>query len=380
MRPLHRPRLVLSLFALLGCASTVDGALGSADGGTGDGAIAPGDGGACAQWVLTDREERTGEELFTDLHLTFDAQGQLAERRENIRTGGHGKNRTYRAFTYRWSAAELVVSEVGDDTERTTYTLDGARLTARVRASANPALRGAVQWERDDAGRVVAKVETRAGAATPSRCAYQYDPAGRLHEIACTDGELARYQWDGARPVRRDRTWRGMYPGFDTWQWDPRGALVQEQHDDGYGPGRLYRNDHLYDDAGRLVRSESVLGSPPTRRPTAGFGYDAQGRLAREERDFDAAGVARSVVRWTRDAEGRVAARLTGEGGEARYTYAVTPSQIDVTVRAGAWQSSRRYRCFAAPVRIPPADPTPGVPIASVYPEAGDFPANAVEP
>lgn len=375
--PPHRASpLALTLSSLLGCASAVDGVASTSDAGT-----IPTDGGTCAQWVLTDREEGTGGEVYTDLHLTFDATGRLALRREHIRTGGHGTNRTYREHSYAWSSSGLTIEQDGDPAERVVYALDGERVVSSTRESANTALRQSVRWERDAAGRVVARVETRASSATPVRCGYTYDAAGHMTEVACSDGELSRFRWDGDRPVRRDRTWRGMNPGFDTWQWDARGALVSESHDDGYGPGRLYSYDHTYDDAGRIVRSESVLGTPPTRRLSAAYAYDARGWLVREERNYDLMGVARSVVRWERDAEGRITARVSDENGaELRYAYAVSPGRVEVTTTSGAWRSWRRYQCFATPVRIVPADPTPGVRIASVIPDEGSFPANALEP
>jgi YD repeat-containing protein len=376
MIPRCRWTLAVTLSSLLGCASTVDGVALAPDGGN-----APADGGACAQWVLTDREEGTGGEIYTDLHLTFDAAGQLTLRRENIRTGGHGKNRTYRELRYTWSSPGLTIEQDGDPAERVVYVLDGERVMETSRASAMAALRQTVRFERDAAGRVVGRIETRGSSATPVRCGYAYDTAGHVVEVACTDGELSRFQWEGERPVRRDRTWRGMSRGFDTWQWDARGALVRESRDDGYGAGRLYRSDHTYDDAGRIVRSESVLGTPPTQRPTAAYAYDERGRLVREERGYDVMGVARSVVRWERDEEGRIAARVAEEGGAAlRYAYAVSPGRVEVTTTSGEWRSWRRYQCFSTPVRVVPADPTPGVRIASVIPEAGSFPPDPLEP
>lgn len=376
MTPHRAWPLAVTLSSLLGCASTVDGVASTSDAGT-----APTDGGTCAQWVLTDREEGTGGEIYTDLHLTFDATGRLALRREHIRTGGHGKNRTYRESSYAWSSSGLTIEQDGDPAERVVYALDGEQVVSSTRESANTALRQGVRWERDAAGRVVARVEMRVPSATPVRCGYTYDAAGHMTEVACSDGELSRFQWEGERPVRRDRTWRGMNPGFDTWQWDARGALVRESHDDGYGPGRLYSYEHTYDDAGRIVRSESVLGTPPTRRPAAAYAYDERGRLTREERNYDVMGVARSVARWERDAEGRITARLADEGGAAlRYAYAVSPGRVEVTTTSGEWRSWRRYQCFATPVRVVPADPTPGVRISSVIPEAGSFPPDALEP
>lgn len=376
MIPLRHRALAVTLYGLLGCASTVDGGALAPDGGA-----APADAGACARWVLTDREEGTGGEIYTDLHLSFDASGRLSLRRENIRTGGHGKNRTYRELRYTWSPPGLTIEQDGDPAERVVYELDGERVVETRRASATAALRQTVRWERDAAGRVVGRVETRGSSATPVRCGYTYDAAGHMTEVACDDGELSRFQWEGERPVRRDRTWRGMYPGFDTWQWDARGALVSESHDDGYGPGRLYRNDHTYDDAGRIVRSESVLGTPPTRRPAAAYAYDERGRLVREERNYDLMGVARSVVRWERDAEGRISARVSGEAEAAlRYAYAVSPGRVEVTTTSGDWRAWRRYQCFPTGVRVVPADPTPGVPIASVLPEEGSYPPDPLEP
>jgi len=375
MNPSLRRALVLTLFSLLGCASAVDGVGSASDGGP------PADGGTCAQWVLTDREEGSGGEIHTDLHLTFDAAGQLALRREHIRTGGHGKNRTYRESSYTWSSSGLTIEQDGDPAERVVYVLAGEQVVETSRASATATQRQSVRWERDAAGRVVERVETRASSPTPVRCGYTYDTAGHMIEVACSDGALSRFQWEGDRPARRDRTWRGMNPGFDTWQWNARGALVSESHDDGYGPGRLYRSDHTYDDAGRIVRSESVLGTPPTRRPLAAYGYDDRGRLAREERNFDTAGVPRSVVQWERDGEGRISARVAGqEGSTLRYAYAVSPGRVEVTTTSGAWRAWRRYQCFATPVRVVPADPTPGVAIASVIPEAESFPPNPLEP
>ncbi len=371
----HHCALVVTLSSLIGCASAVDGVASATDGG------APADGGTCARWVLTDREEGSGGEIHTDLHLTFDEAGRLALRREHIRTGGHGKNRTYREFRYAWSSSGLTIEQDGDPAERVVYVLEGDQVVETSRASATAALQRSVRWERDATGRVVARVETRASSATPVRCGYRYDTAGRMIEVACSDGELSRFQWEGDRPTRRDRTWRGMNPGFDLWQWDARGALVSESHDDGYGPGRLYRSDHTYDDAGRIVRSASRTGTPPTRRPLAAYGYDEGGRLAREERDFDLAGVPRSVVQWQRDAEGRVSARVMGEGGSTlRYAYAVSPERVEVTTTVGDWRAWRRYQCFATPVRVVPADPTPGVSIASVIPRADNFPPDPLEP
>jgi YD repeat-containing protein len=368
--------LVASLLALGACASTVDGATTAGDAGAD--AATPG---ACAQWVLTDREEGSDGEIYTDLHLTFDPANQLQERREHIRTGGHGKNRTYREFTYQWSPTGLTVTQVGAASERAVYTLDGANLVARANESMNAGLRRSVRYTRDATGRVVERVETREGPAEPNRCGYDYDPAGHLVQVACSDGELARYQWEGDRPVRRDRSFRGRNPGFDVWQWSAAGALVSERHDDGYGPGREYRYDHTYDAEGRLLRTESTLGSPPARRPVAAFAYDAQGRLTREERGFDESGAAQSVVRWERDAEGRIARRIAGDGTAAlTYAYAVSPGQVEVTTTSGTWRGWRRYRCFATPVRVEPAEPTPGVRIASVSPQVEEFPAAPLEP
>ncbi len=375
--PPHRAwPLVVTLSSLLGCASTVDGVAPASDGGP-----PPADAGTCAQWVLTDREEGNRGEIYTDLHLTFDEAGRLAERREHIRTGGHGKNRTYREQRYLWSPPGLTIERVGEPGERVVYVLEGERVVERTSESSTASLQQTVRWERDAEGRVISRVETRASSATPMRCGYSYDTAGRLREVACNDGELSRYQWEGDRPVRRDRTWRGMNPGFDTWQWDARGALVSESHDDGYGPGRLYRYDHAYDEAGRIVRSESVLGTPPMRRPSAAYAYDERGRLVREERNYDLMGVARSAARWERDAEGRITARVADAGGSTtRYTYAVSPGRVEVTMTSGESRSWRRYQCFAMPVRVVPADPTPGVSIASVIPDAGAFPADPLEP
>ncbi len=246
----------LSLAGLFGCASTVDGIEPGADAGVrDDGATVAPEG--CAHWALTDREERSDGELYTDLHVTFDAQGRLATRRENIRTGGHGIDRTAQSFTYAWSATGLTITKDGDPTERTVYALDGDRVTARTRESSQSSLRAAMTWERDDRGRVVARTETRDGMA-PTRCTWRYDAAGHITEVACSDGDLSRYRWEGDRPVRRDHTYQGRNPGFDTWEWNARGALVRERHDDGWGPGRLYRYDHTYDAAGRVLRSAPI--------------------------------------------------------------------------------------------------------------------------
>ncbi len=367
---------LVSMVAFCGCASSVDGSAASADAGARDDATGEG---ACVRWALTDREERNDGELYTDLHVTFDAQGRLATRRENIRTGGHGIDRTAQSFTYLWSAEGLTVTKDGAAAERTVFALDGDRLTTRTRESSQSALRGSMTWERDGRGRVVARTETRDGVA-PTRCTYGYDPAGHLVEIACSDGELARYQWEGDRPVRRDRSWQGRYPGFDTWEWDARGALVRERHDDGYGAGRLYRYDHTYDAAGRVVRTESVNDTSGERRPAAVFAWDDRGRLVREERAFDAAGAPQSVVRWERDGEGRVAARVASDGATLRYSYEVSPARIAVTESAGTWRRLRSYRCLSTAAQGVPADPTPGVAVAQVNAEAEPFPADAWEP
>jgi hypothetical protein len=72
---------------------------------------------------------------------------------------------------------------------------------------------------------------------------------------------------------------------------------------------------------------------------------------------------------------------VAAEAGAAlRYAYAVSPGHVEVTTTSGEWRSWRRYQCFSTPVRVVPADPTPGVRIASVIPEAGSFPPDALEP
>lgn len=377
MNPSFRVFACVSVLSLFGCASTVDGRAPDADAGVRD--DAPTGEGTCAHWALRDREERNGGELFTDLHLTFDAQGRVVTQRQNVRTGGHGKNRTAQSFTYAWTAAELTITDDADDAERTVFSLDGDRLTGRVRESAQSVFRTSMRWERDASGRVVARVETREGVA-PTRCTYGYDGAGHLVEVACSDGALERFQWMGDRPVRRDRSFQGRYPGYDTWEWNARGALVRERHDDGYGPGRLYRYDHTYDAAGRVVRTESVNDTSGERRNVAVFAWDDRGRLLREERSFDAAGVARSVVRWERDGEGRISARIASDGAPLRYSYEVGAQRIVVTESAGDWREVRTYQCLATAPRATPADPTPGVPVEQVNATAESFPANAWEP
>jgi YD repeat-containing protein len=370
----HRTRsgLLVTLSALLGCASTVDGAAPPAD---------TSDPSACPHWVLTDREERTDGELYTDLHLTFDPSGRLQRRREHIRTGGHGMNRTFREFAYAWSPAGLTVTQVDAPAERVTYTLDGANLVERTNASASVYARRVVRYTRDAAGRVIERAETRELPATTVRCSYAYDAAGHLVQVECSDGDLTRYQWEADRPVRRDRSWRGRYPGVDTWTWDASGALLSETHDDGYGPGRAYRYDHAYDARGLRVRTESTSGTPSVRRPVAAYAYDDRGRLVREERGFDASGVARTVVLWERDAEGRIARRSAGDGAVGlRYSYDVTPQQVEVTTTAGTWRSWRRYRCFQTPVRIEPVEAAPGVPIGSANPDVEHYPVARPDP
>lgn len=362
-----RWRTLVSLVAaavLGGCASTVEA--------TDAGADASG-AGACTQWVNTDREEYFGGELYTDLHLSFDAAGQLERRRENIRTGGHGIDRTYQEFTYRWSRTGLTIERVDRPSERVVYTLDGANVVERATESSLDAQRRVVRYTRDAAGRVVERVEELGATATATRCRFDYDASGHALSIDCSDGDVTRYQWEGDRPVRRDHTWRGMHPGFDTWQWNPRGALVRELHDDGYGPGRAYQYDHAYDAEGRLVRTDSTIGTPPVRRQVAGFAYDAQGRLVQESRGFDDAGVARDVATWERDGEGRITRRVSGTS-VVRYDYAVTPGQVDVTTTIGDSRATRRYRCFATPVRLAPVEPVLGVQIASVNPEVEGYP------
>ena len=357
---------------LLGCASTVDGAL-SPDGGQGDDGAAPG---ACVEWALTDEDNVYAGAPYTDDHRTFDAAGRLVRREGHIRTGGHGIDRTPFEHRYEWSPGRLVVTQRAALESRVTYTLDGANLVERSTESSEPSLRASVRFLRDAAGRLSERIETRASPMTENRCRYTYDAAGHLLQIECTEGALDRFRWEGDRPVRRDHSWQGRYPGFDVWVWSPEGALRSEQHDDGYGPGRGYRLDHTWDAQGRLVRTEQSSDSSPTPRPSAAYAWDARGRLEREERDFDPAGVARSVVRWERDAEGRVA-RSVDVGGRvtAAYAYAVSATQIEVTTTSGDSRTLRRYRCLAAPARFAPAEPLPTVPLPSTNPQVERYPA-----
>jgi hypothetical protein len=365
--------VLVALGVPLGCATTVDGALSPTDGAvTGDGGASAD---ACVEWVLTDEEQLWRGEPVTDEHRTFDAAGRLLRREGHIRTGGHGIDRTPFEHRYEWSPGRLVVTQRAVLESRVTYTLDGANLVERATESSEPSLRASVRFVRDAAGRLSERIETRASPMTENRCRYTYDAAGHLLQTECTEGALDRFRWEGDRPVRRDHSWRGRYPGFDVWRWSPSGLMLSEQHDDGYGPGRGYRYDHTWDAQGRLLRSEQSSDTSPTPRLAAVYTWDARGRLEREERGFDEAGIARSVMRWERDAEGRVSRSFNAEGAvTATYAYAVTPTQIEVTVTSGESRSFQRYRCLSTPVHYAPTEPQPMSPLPSTNPQVEPYP------
>jgi YD repeat-containing protein len=384
--------LVLAALASFGaaCASNVVGVERDAAPGDAPAAAAPVGDGPCAHWALTDREEVSRGEVYTDLHRTFSPAGELLRERGHIRTGGHGIDRTYYEYEYRWSERGLIIARADEPdpgtswvpASLTTFVLDGESIVSA--RSERPGIdTQSTSYERDAAGRVTEHTVERVDARTPGgssreHCAYEYDTAGRLRESRCDDGQRTTWQWEGERLVRRERRYRDTV-GVHESRWDAQGRLASTFDDDGYGPGRGWQTFYVYDDAGRVVREESADAAGNNRSVRRAFFYDSMGRLAREESYQSGPGAEPTVTTWERDERGRPT-RFVGYGGTPGvYSYEESPGRVTVTLASEGTsdpESHTRwsYQCFANPPRIAPVAPLLDVPVVRPTPEVEHYP------
>lgn len=356
---------------------------------------APVSDGGCVHWALTDREQVSRGEVYTDLHRTFGPAGELLRERGHIRTGGHGIDRTYYEYAYRWYERGLIVERVDEPDPSTSwvpasitsFVLDGATIV-RARSERPGIDTQSTSYERDAAGRVtehtVERVEMRPpGSTTREHCSFEYDAAGRLRESRCDDGQVTTWQWEGERLVRRERRYRETV-GVHESRWDAQGRLASTLNDDGYGPGRGYQTFYVYGDDGRVLREEGADAAGNNRSVRRAFFYDSMGRLAREESYQSGPGAEPTVSTWERDDRGRPTRFVSYGGTPGVYAYEEAPGRVTVTVASEGASDPMSYtrwsyQCFAMLPRIAPVAPLLDVPIVFPTPEVEHYPVREHE-
>ena len=146
-----------------------------------------------------------------------------------------------------------------------------------------------VEFQRDDAGRIVGRLSLQGVAGEQTECVARYDPeTGALIEERCVDdatGEVdtRAVRWDPERDAWEERTVRDGAEKTVVWRCDADGRTVSDL-------------EASFDPAGRLVRSRD----PGGRCGSAGgqrLAYDAEGALIAHVDGCDAGpwGVASTV-------------------------------------------------------------------------------------